>query len=202
MNVETPFKTNAQFAETGEPGMRALDYPPMPPEAFLAFYTATGNAGRDAALLQVTPTADKIVALVRMQLARAFARLAIQARDCRNGIERLLECHRVVSVRARDRDGEWNAASVYNDVPFRPELSSVCRVGAGFLAPGGWTRWRHQGSPVPNQSGRVHVAGEASRDAAAPIRLQSASPVVVASMSCRCRNPLSRHGRRSAVSPI
>ncbi|MGF6652704.1 hypothetical protein OKW34_003293 [Paraburkholderia youngii] len=137
MNVETPFETNAQFAETGKPCMRALDHPAMPPEPLLAFRAATGNTGRDSALLQVTPTAGKVIALVRMQLARGFAGLAIQTRDCRNGIERGLECHRVVSVGARDRDGQWNAARVYNDVPFRPELSPVCRDGAGFLAPRG-----------------------------------------------------------------
>ncbi|MGF6472787.1 hypothetical protein QFZ89_008038 [Paraburkholderia youngii] len=54
MNVETPFETNAQFAETGKPCMRALDHPAMPPEPLLAFHAATGNTGRDSALLQVT----------------------------------------------------------------------------------------------------------------------------------------------------
>lgn len=166
-----------------------LDRPAMPPEPLLALHAATGNTGRDTALLQVILTAGKVIARVRMQLARAFAGLAIQARHRRNGIERGLECHRVVSVGARDRDGQWNGARVYNDVPFRPELSPVCRVRAGFLAPRGWAHWPHQGSPVPNQSGRVHATGEASPDAVAPTRLRPASLVDVASMSCRYRNP-------------
>ena len=50
-----------------------------------------------------------------MQLVWAFARQAIQARDCRNGIGRGFQCHAVVSVGVRDCDGWWNAARVYDD---------------------------------------------------------------------------------------
>jgi hypothetical protein len=37
MNVETTLETDAQFAETGKPGMRALNHPAMPPKLLLAF---------------------------------------------------------------------------------------------------------------------------------------------------------------------
>lgn len=140
MNVETPFETNAQFAETGKLGVRALDHPAMPSEPFLAFDTATGDTCRDAALPQVPPTARKVMALVRMQLAWAFTGLAIETRHCRNGIERGLECHRVVAIGPRDRVGRRNAACIYDDMPFRPALAPVRRVGGGFLAPGGLDR--------------------------------------------------------------
>lgn len=72
-----------------------------------------------------------------MQLARAFAWLSVQAWHRRNGIKRGLECHRIVPVSPRDRDGQRNAARIYDDVPFRPELAPLCRVRAGFLAPRG-----------------------------------------------------------------
>lgn len=137
MNIETTLETNAQFAETGKPCMRALDYPAIPTEPLFAFYATTGDTGRDATLSQVTPTTGKVVTLVCMQFARALAGLAIQTRHRRNRIERGFECHRVVPVGARDRDGQRNASCVYDDVPFRPELAPVCRVGAGFLAPRG-----------------------------------------------------------------
>ncbi len=137
MNVETPLEANAQFAETGKPGMCAFDYPPMPSKPFLAVHAAACDAGRDATLLQVTPTASKIVALVRMQLARAFAGPAIQVRHRWNDIKRGLECHRIVPVRAGDRNGQRNASPIYDDVPFRPELAPVRWVGAGFRAPRG-----------------------------------------------------------------
>ncbi len=122
MNVETTLETNAQFAETGKPGMRALDYPAMSAKPLLTFHSTASNAGRDAALPQVTTAACKVITFVRMHLARAFAWLSVQARHRRNGIKRGLECHRIVSVGTRDRDGQRNAARIYDDVPFRPEL--------------------------------------------------------------------------------
>ena len=66
MNVETTLETNAQFAETGKPGMRALDYPAIPAEPLLTFHATAGDAGRDAALPQVTTAACKVIAFVRM----------------------------------------------------------------------------------------------------------------------------------------
>jgi hypothetical protein len=137
MNVETTLETDAQFAETGKPGMSALHHPAMPPELLLAFYAASRDTSRDAAPAQVTPTARKVVTLVCMQLTRALAGLAIQAGHRRNGIERGLECYRIVPVGTRDCDGQRNASRVYDDVPLRPELAPVGWVGTGFLAPRG-----------------------------------------------------------------
>ncbi len=151
MNVEAPLEANAQFAETCEPGMRALVNPAMPSKSLRAISASSGDASRDSTLPEVTPTAGKVVALVCMQSARAFARLAIQAAHCRDGIDCSLERHRVVPVGPCDRDGKRNAPRIYNDVPFRAERAPLCRVGASFW-PRGWKRWLHQGSPVPNQS--------------------------------------------------
>ncbi|TDQ93129.1 hypothetical protein C7412_109109 [Paraburkholderia silvatlantica] len=61
MNVETPLNANAQFAEAGETGMRALDHPAMSSEPLLAFQSATGDTGRDAARPQVTLTACEVI---------------------------------------------------------------------------------------------------------------------------------------------
>ncbi|VVE15564.1 hypothetical protein PHO31112_02855 [Pandoraea horticolens] len=63
MNVETPLKANAQFAEAGKPGIHALDYPAMQPVPLLAFHAAKCDPGRDATLLQATPAAGKVVVL-------------------------------------------------------------------------------------------------------------------------------------------
>ncbi|MDR8737388.1 hypothetical protein FEP94_04140 [Burkholderia pseudomultivorans] len=137
MNVETSLEANAQFAEAGKPGVRALDHPAMPSQPFLAFYSAPGNARRDPSLFQVLPAAGKVVALVRMQFVRAFAGLAAQARYRRYRINRALECHRIMPVGAGDRDRQGNAPGVYDEVSLRPELATVRWVGAGFLAPRG-----------------------------------------------------------------
>ncbi len=74
MNVQTPLKADVQLAKTGKPGVRTLDYPAMPCEPLTLFYAATGDACSDCALLQIASAASKVVALVRMQCARAFAR--------------------------------------------------------------------------------------------------------------------------------
>ena len=47
MNVETTLETDARFAETGKPGMRALNHPAMPPKLLLAFYAAAASRGGD-----------------------------------------------------------------------------------------------------------------------------------------------------------
>lgn len=64
-----------------------------------------------------------------MQRARTFVRLAAQARHCRDGIQRGFECHRVVTVGARDRDDQRGATCVYDDVPF--DSSFPRSVGLG-----------------------------------------------------------------------
>ncbi|CAB3807436.1 hypothetical protein LMG27177_06336 [Paraburkholderia fynbosensis] len=83
MNVETTLETNAWFSEAGKPGMCALDHPAMSSKSPHAFYPFSGYTSPDSALLQVTPTAGKVVALVSVQFARAVAGLAIQSRHRR-----------------------------------------------------------------------------------------------------------------------
>lgn len=45
MNIQAPFEANSKFAESGEPGMRTLDDPTMPPQPFAAFDTAACDTG-------------------------------------------------------------------------------------------------------------------------------------------------------------
>ncbi len=110
MNIEAALEANPELAESGEPNMCALDNPTIPPEPVATFHVAAGDTSLDAALLQITPAECEVMALVCMQLARTFAGLAAQARHRRDGIQRGFECHRVVTVGARDRDGQRDAA--------------------------------------------------------------------------------------------
>ncbi len=137
MNVQTPLKADAQLTKTGKPGVRALNYPAMPSEPLALFYASTGDACSDCALLQIASAAGKVVALVRMQCARAFARRTAQARHGWEGIEGALERHRIMPVGTRDCDRQGNASGIYDQMPFAPEFAPVRRVGAGFLAPRG-----------------------------------------------------------------
>ncbi len=137
MNIEASFEANSKLAESGEPGMRTLDDPTMPAQPFAAFDTAACNTSLDAALSQITSTTPEVIPFVSVQFARALAWRTVQPGYRRNGIERGLECHRIVAVGSRDRDGQRNAACIYDDVSLRSELAAVGRVGAGFLAPRG-----------------------------------------------------------------
>ncbi len=109
----------------------------IPPEPLAAFDTATRDTSLDASLSQIAPATCEVIPFVSVQFGRPLARLTIQSRYGRNGIERGLECHRIVSVGSRDRDSQRDAACVYGDVSFRSELAAVRRVGAGFLPPRG-----------------------------------------------------------------
>jgi hypothetical protein len=146
------FKMNAQFAVSSKPGMCALDDLAMPAKSLSIFYTSASDTSRDSALLQVALIPGKVIALVRMQFARAFARTAIQARHCRAGIDRPLERYRVVPAGPCDRDGKRNAPRVYDDVLFRLEPTPVCRVGAGLFAPRGLETRLAASSPARSQS--------------------------------------------------
>ncbi len=137
MNIEAPLEANSKLAESGEPSVRALDDPTMPSQPFATFDTTPGDTSLDAALSQITSTARKVIPFVSVQFGRPLARLTIQASHGRDGIERGLERHRIVSIGSRDRDGQRNAACIYNDVSFRSELAAIGRVGPGFLAPRG-----------------------------------------------------------------
>ncbi len=137
MNIEASFEANSKLAESGEPGMRTLDDPTMPAQPFAAFDTAACDTSLDAALSQITSATPEVIPFVSVQFARALAWRTVQPGYRRNGIERGLECHRIVAVGSRDRDGQRNAACIYDDVSLRSELAAVGRVGAGFLAPRG-----------------------------------------------------------------
>ncbi len=98
MNIETALEANPELSKSGEPSVRALDDPTMPPQPFAAFDTAAGDTGLDAALSQITPATREVIPFVSVQFARTLARLAVQARYRRNGIKRGFECHRIVPV--------------------------------------------------------------------------------------------------------
>ncbi|MGF6653656.1 hypothetical protein OKW34_004245 [Paraburkholderia youngii] len=144
MNVETPFETNAQFAETGKPCMRALDHSAMPPEPLLAFHAATGNTGRDSALLQVTPTAGKVIALVRMQLARGFAGWPFRPETA--GMASSVGSNAIESCRLAPvtvmASGMLRASTTM--CRFDPSFPRSVGMGPVSWPPGGWQQPGHQ----------------------------------------------------------
>jgi len=137
MDVGTALESNAQLAKGTQPGMRALDDPAMTPEPIIALDAAPSNACRDAQPAQVGSATRKVVPLVRMQLARPAPGPAALTAHPRQGIDQLLEHHRVVPVGARDTEDQRDALAVRDDVALAAELASVRRVGACVRAPRG-----------------------------------------------------------------
>ena len=57
MRLQAALEADAQFAELGKPGIRALHDPAVAPQALAALYTPAGDTRLNAAPLQVAPAA-------------------------------------------------------------------------------------------------------------------------------------------------
>ncbi len=137
MDVESTFEADAKLAETGKPGMRALDDPPMTPKALLALNALTSNTCRNSSPVQILLTATAVVCLIGVQFVRSFARPAVQAWQRRNCIQRWLEGNRVVPIGARHGNCQRKSPGIYDDVSFAAQFAPVRRVGPCLRAPRG-----------------------------------------------------------------
>ena len=150
-----------------EPGVRALDDPPVTAKMLTAFNAATRDAGLDAALPTLVATSTMIIAFVGMKLDWTPSwTTALASSHAWNGVQRLSQHHAVVAVGAAQDDAERRAVSVDDKMAFRAWLATIRRV---------WTR---RGSPF-------FAATEALSSAA---RLQSNCPAASrCSSNARCR---------------
>ena len=137
MDIEPPLKSDPQLSEPSKPCVGALDNPAVFSQPLTAFNASAGNPAQDAFGLQIGPATAMVIALVSMQFPRALARPARQASERRDGVNAGLEQHGVVPVGPTDQHHQWNATSVYDNVPLGSQFPSVCRIGARLLAPRG-----------------------------------------------------------------
>ena len=147
MSMDASFETDAQLAEGGQPGMCAFHDPAMASEPVVAFDSSASDSILDASAPEMLPTARKVVALVRMQLARPAAWPAALSSHIGQGIDQLLEDHRVVPVGAGDAEHQRDALAVRDEVALAAEFAPVGRVGPVCEPPGGWGRWQRPGWP-------------------------------------------------------
>lgn len=141
MNVNATLEASAQLAEGGQPGMGALNDPAMAAQAVIALDPLAGDAILDACAFEVSTASRVVVALVRMQFSRPSTRPASLATYRRQGIDQLLEDHRVMPVGPGDAEHHRDALSVRDDVVLAAKLAPIRRVGACVRPPGGWARW-------------------------------------------------------------
>lgn len=129
------FPANQQTAEAIVPAVRALDHPSLrlalgsPNERRFPFLA---NVWRDPACPHGGITVAKRVALVQAAMRRApYAAATLQ----HHRIERRRERPFVVQVGSAQHDGQRNASTVGQDMPFRPALRSIGRVRSREVPP-------------------------------------------------------------------
>ncbi len=137
MDVDAPLEADAQLAHSGEPGMRALDHPAMPPQSVVALDPLASDACGDAPMLEMLAAAVDIVGLVGVQLAWSTSWTPGLAGDRRQGIDQFLEDHRVVPVGSGHAERQGNAVAIDDQMPLAAELAAIGRVRPGVRAPRG-----------------------------------------------------------------
>ncbi len=78
MDIEATLEANAQLAERGKPGMRALHNPAMFAEVVFLLDATVGDSWADASLAQMPTTPCEVIPLVGVELVRAAWRSAGQ----------------------------------------------------------------------------------------------------------------------------
>jgi len=77
VDVTTPFVAHGEAAKLGEPGVGALDDPPVAAKVLTAVDATTGDAGLDAGLAALVATATMVMAFVGMQFDRTPAKIRV-----------------------------------------------------------------------------------------------------------------------------
>lgn len=190
MDIDPTFEANAQLAHAREPDVSTFHDPAMTPQAVVALDPLARDPWRDASRLEVMATAVDVVGLVSVQLAWPASGAPRLSGDRRQGIDQLLEYHRVVPVGPDHAKRQGDAIAIDDQVPLAAKLAAIGRVRPGVGAPGGRPRWPRPGWPGSGPACRPGAVRPTGPDAGDARRRRPASPATAASRSCRCRSPV------------
>lgn len=73
MHLGSPLVANSQPAVADEPGERALDHPPVPPQQLARLFAPPSDAALDATSAQRLAAVAEVVTLVGVQLLGSLA---------------------------------------------------------------------------------------------------------------------------------
>ena len=135
MNIRPLLIAHTQAAKLAEPGKGPLHYPPTSAQPTSMFSISLGEQRRDVPDTQTLPDCLRAITTVAQHAIRTMARsssLSLQEWDSINECECLL---RVVTIRAGELDGEWNTATVADQMPFAAQLRPVGGVGTCLKPP-------------------------------------------------------------------
>ena len=135
MDVGAAVEANEQSAPLVEPGEGAFHDPAVTPEAGAVFGLATRDLGPDAALPQLLAVALGVVAAVGEETVGPATRPTDTAAHRRDQIDERQQLGDVVAVCAGQRPGQWEPASVGQEVVLGARTAPVDRARPGLGAP-------------------------------------------------------------------
>ena len=190
MDIGATFIADLQPTIPVEPGQRALDHPAMATEPFAGVDAFAGDPDPDVTTAQRGAAARDVVALVGMQLARAFAPPPVGLLDGPDAIEQSLKDDPVVAVGSGQECGEAGCRSVSTT---RWRLLPGLPRSVGFRplsSPPFWPPcWPSPTTRDSSRSGRLRPSDRATPDGADPRRRLPGSRAISASTSRRSHNP-------------
>ena len=135
MDVGTTFIADSQASEAIKPGKGSFHDPPIAAEPLRRLDPSASNARDDAPPSTGEPAAAMVVCLIGMEFPRTFARTSLRSHDRAHLVQQWLEQDRVMNIRSRQFNSEWDPCSIHNDVVFTAGFSAICWVRSGLLTP-------------------------------------------------------------------
>ncbi len=135
MEIGALFVTGTESLELMQPGECAFDHPAHFAQSGAVGDAASGNHGLDSPLPQQAPVLVKVVAAVGKQPTGPAAGTSSRATYRWDRVQQWQELRDVVPVAAGERDREWNAVTVDDQVVLGAGAGTVDRRGADMVPP-------------------------------------------------------------------
>ena len=138
MNVVSLLVANREPAVLGKPSQCALHHPPVSPQFLGTLHSFSGYATFDAPFSQSSCTLFVVIGFVGMQLLGTLPRssgTATSSLDGFNGIQKILENHRVVHVGPTCHYRERDTFAVDHNMALRSRFSFIRWIRTGSCSP-------------------------------------------------------------------
>ena len=135
MNAGPAFKPDAQTAELMQPRKRSFNHPAIHAQTTAVFSVAPRNPRLNAAFTQRVAMGLRVVAAVGVDLIRSPTRPTAFAPHRRNSIHHRQQLCDIVCVGTGQRNSEWNALRICDDVVFAARFGAIGRIWTGAFAP-------------------------------------------------------------------
>ena len=135
MDVGSFLITHAQSPKLIEPSERPLDDPTPSAQSASMFGVALREPRHNPAGTLTAPDCLRVIATVAQHTIRTMARSPSLALQGWNGINQCEGLLRIVTIRARELDGERNTTTVTNQMTLAAKLGPIGGIGTCLLPP-------------------------------------------------------------------